>query len=168
MGIPEPPVAEWAIESALTLFCTHKQRIELTACHIGAGGESPPRERRNMASDNNINLRAAATTAAAVHRHAFLIMAHGNWHVLRTLVRLLDAPWADIYLHIDRNAKGIDTDDIRRQAKSANLYFVPRHKVRWGDESQIKGPYHKISGSLGRFRASDFRELRKERCGHRD
>ncbi|MCM1022127.1 MAG: hypothetical protein NC343_07735 [Muribaculum sp.] len=32
----------------------------------------------------------------------------------------------------------------------------------------FKGPYHKISGPLGRLRASDFRELRKERCGHRD
>ncbi len=31
-----------------------------------------------------------------------------------------------------------------------------------------KTPSHKISELPGRFRASDFRKLRRERCGHRD
>ena len=43
-----------------------------------------------------------------VHRHAYLIMAHNNWYTLEKLLLLLDAPWNDIYLHIDKKAKGFE------------------------------------------------------------
>ena len=40
-----------------------------------------------------------------MQRHAYLIMAHNNWYTLEKLIRLLDVPWNDIYLHIDKKVK---------------------------------------------------------------
>lgn len=35
-------------------------------------------------------------------RHAYLIMAHNQWDVLEQLLRALDDPRNDIFLHIDK------------------------------------------------------------------
>lgn len=39
-------------------------------------------------------------------KHAYCIMAHGNWQQLQLLVTLIDDPRNDIYLHVD--AKSVD------------------------------------------------------------
>lgn len=95
-------------------------------------------------------------------RHAFLIMAHKDWHTLKCLMSLLDAEWSDIYLHIDRKAKDFDQSDFKTICRKSNVFFVQRHNVTWGNESQVKaemtlfkesfkhGPYwyyHFLSGS---------------------
>ena len=40
-------------------------------------------------------------------KHAFLIMAHNEPAVLRTLLAMLDDPRNDVYLHIDRRADAL-------------------------------------------------------------
>lgn len=37
----------------------------------------------------------------AIKKHAYLIMAHGNWMILKKLIMLLDSDFNDIYLHVD-------------------------------------------------------------------
>lgn len=41
-----------------------------------------------------------------IDKHAYCIMAHGNWKQLQLLVTLIDDRRNDIYLHVD--AKAID------------------------------------------------------------
>lgn len=89
-----------------------------------------------------------------MQRHAYLIMAHSNWFILETLLRLIDAPWNDIYLHIDRKALCFDQKLFMSICKYSNLYFTKRCNITWGNETQViaeitlfemafhNGPYH--------------------------
>ena len=67
-------------------------------------------------------------------RHAYLIAAHEKPEQLKTLLRLLDHPQNDIYLHIDSKAKGFTEDDLRAAAPKSRLLVHPlRLDARWGD-----------------------------------
>lgn len=88
-------------------------------------------------------------------KHAYLIMAHNNFYCLEKLIRLLDDPRNDIFLHIDAKVKKFDFDYFQQLCKSARLIY-PRKRinVQWGTQSQVKtemlmfqtaadyGPYH--------------------------
>jgi len=77
-----------------------------------------------------------------MHRHAFLIMAHNNWYTLERLMLLLDAPWADIYLHIDKKTRDFDKAKFMSLCRHASVILVRRKKVTWGTESQVKAEMH--------------------------
>lgn len=96
-------------------------------------------------------------------KHAYLIMAHSNWEQLDKLVNLLDDPWNDIYLHIDKkNLVHFNKfhEHRRIKAKYSQIVFVDSIDVRWGHVSQIEAElslfekasekphayYHLISG----------------------
>ncbi len=70
-----------------------------------------------------------------MNKHAYLLMIHENSLVLNRLIRLIDDNWNDIYIHIDKNAKNIDTSEIKQFAQKSKVYFVKRHKVYWGTNS---------------------------------
>lgn len=71
-------------------------------------------------------------------KHAFLILAHNNFHVLQALVGALDDVRNDIYLHIDKKALGF----IAPSVHSSNLYIIDNPcDVRWGDLEQVKAEY---------------------------
>lgn len=69
-------------------------------------------------------------------RHAFLIIAHHEPELLRTLVSLIDHPDCDIYIHIDQKS---DMDIFRDiTARKSRVTFIQnRINVRWGHYSQI-------------------------------
>lgn len=67
-------------------------------------------------------------------RHAYLIAAHNKPKQLVTLLRLLDDPQNDIYIHIDRKAAGFSEAALRAAAPDSRVVFVPRRDARWGDE----------------------------------
>ena len=92
-------------------------------------------------------------------RHAYLIIAHNEFWVLRKLLSALDDVRNDIYVHIDRKVK-----DVPELSTHYSSLFVleDRMDVRWGNISQIaceyllwekakaNGPYqyyHLISGT---------------------
>ena len=69
-------------------------------------------------------------------KHAYCIMAHGNWQQLQLLVTLIDDPRNDIYLHVD--AKSVD-DYIAMGGVSvcnSHLKLIKSEDVRWSDISQ--------------------------------
>lgn len=70
--------------------------------------------------------------------HAFLIIAHNEYELLRRLVLLLDHPDNDIYIHIDK--KSAMPEGVRTE-KSRLFFLEKRLDVRWGDVSQIKSEY---------------------------
>ncbi len=63
-------------------------------------------------------------------------MAHNKFDQLAVLVGLLDDERNDIYIHIDKKAKGFDRSSIK--TKYSNVFFVKPLSVTWGGHSQIK------------------------------
>ena len=47
-----------------------------------------------------------------MEKHAFLIIAHTDWSLLKTLVSLLDYELNDIYIHIDAKVPAKAIPDI--------------------------------------------------------
>lgn len=93
-------------------------------------------------------------------KHAYLIIAHNNFEMLRKLVQALDDKRNDLYVHIDAKAVLFDKSLLDGLVTQANLILVERIPVYWGGYSQIavelllleaatKTPhdyYHLISG----------------------
>ena len=70
--------------------------------------------------------------------HAYLIIAHTNYHQLQQLVTLLDDERNDIYIHIDKKS---DTTNLHLRTSYSNLYFAEKEDVRWGGVSQLNAEY---------------------------
>ncbi len=70
-------------------------------------------------------------------RHAYLILAHKNWNQLQDLLSLLDHPQNDIYLHVDRFARGWDTSLLQGSVQQGTLNVLSTRYAGWGSESLI-------------------------------
>ena len=70
-----------------------------------------------------------------VDKHAYLIIAHNQYEVLRCLIGCIDDERNDIYVHVDRKTSIMP--DVK--VEHAGLYFLTdRIDVCWGDYSQIE------------------------------
>lgn len=69
-----------------------------------------------------------------MEKHAYLILAHSQFNLLKKLMLLLDDERNDIYLHIDSKVKDISVikSEILPKIKYSSINFVPRHNVNWG------------------------------------
>lgn len=71
-------------------------------------------------------------------RHAYLIIAHNEPAVLRTLLTLLDDVANDVFLHIDRKAVVMRSMFEKWNMHQATLFLLDDPiDVRWGDISQV-------------------------------
>lgn len=71
-------------------------------------------------------------------KHAYLILAHNEWEILRTLIRCLDDERNDIYVHFDKKVKEVP----ELQTKKAGLFILnDRVPVFWGDLSVVEAEY---------------------------
>ena len=78
-------------------------------------------------------------------KHAYLIIAHGEWELLRTLVGCIDDGRNDIYVHIDAKAKTLP----ELSAEKAGLHILEdRVDVRWGDLSVVEAEYALFEAAL--------------------
>lgn len=103
-------------------------------------------------------------------KHAYLILAHNNFQILEKLIRLLDDPRNDIYIHMNKRAKSFNPDLFVKVPKKSRLIFIERRKVDWGAYSQIKAElalikaavqtgydyYHYISGVDLPLKSQDY------------
>lgn len=71
-------------------------------------------------------------------KHAYLIIAHNNFEILKKLIALLDDPRNDIYIHISSKVRNFKFDEMKAFAKKSNLIFTERINVRWGGYSMIQ------------------------------
>lgn len=69
-------------------------------------------------------------------KHAYLVMAHGSWHILEKLMRLLDADFNDIYLHIDKKATNVP--DVSAWLTKSKLTVIEPIDVRWAHYTQTE------------------------------
>jgi len=67
---------------------------------------------------------------------AYLIIAHNRPERLKELVEAIEAPWADIFIHIDKKEP---LAPYQKCLKGKNVCFVEnRIKVNWGGWSQVR------------------------------
>lgn len=75
-------------------------------------------------------------------RHAYLIISHNEYNVLKTLLFMLDDERNDIYLHIDRRSTELFKQVCLLKVQKAQLFILPtRNEVYWGDISQVETEY---------------------------
>lgn len=94
-------------------------------------------------------------------KHAFLIMAHNNFSVLKSFIKQIDAENHDIFIHVNKRVKIYPRDEILAAAKKSKVTFVDRKVVKYCDytmmeavkslmNTAIKGEYdyyHMASGA---------------------
>ena len=71
-------------------------------------------------------------------KHAYLVMAHNEFHMLERLIRELDDVRNDIYIHIDKKTDYVDENMIRSWAEHSGVFFIKRRKIYWGTYSIVK------------------------------
>lgn len=70
-----------------------------------------------------------------MHMHAYLIIAHNEFEILKLLVASLDDARNDIYIHFDAKCEELPL----LECMESKLYIIKdRIDVRWGDYSQIE------------------------------
>ena len=74
-----------------------------------------------------------------MNKHAYLIIAHNEPEVLRTLLAMLDDVRNDIFVHIDRRARFVYESVKDYKPKHSTLVFLEHPiAVYWGDISQVQ------------------------------
>lgn len=82
-------------------------------------------------------------------KHAYLIIAHNEYPVLKALLLMLDDERNDIYLHIDQRSTELYEKIRTFQARKAQLHVLStRNKVYWGDLSQVETEYLLLETAL--------------------
>lgn len=68
---------------------------------------------------------------SAEGKHAFLIMAHRDDETLYTLLRTLDDPRNDIFIHMDAKNTGWDEGSMLASVSMAGTISAPRISVKY-------------------------------------
>lgn len=73
-------------------------------------------------------------------KHAYLVMAHDNFPILRRLLELLDDDRNDIYIHIDKKVKffGEEKKKLATCVNRSRVVFTKRMNIIWGTDTMIK------------------------------
>ncbi|MBE6959437.1 MAG: glycosyl transferase [Ruminococcaceae bacterium] len=71
-------------------------------------------------------------------KHAYLIMAHNQEELLKSLIQCLDYEDNDIYVHLDYKWKNVNIDELYATVhKSKLIVLEDRIDVKWGTYAQI-------------------------------
>ena len=70
--------------------------------------------------------------------HAFLIMTHGNFALLKRFLTFFDSENIDFFIHVDAHVKAFDFEEFRTIPKQSSVTFVDRIRISWGDYSIVK------------------------------
>ena len=62
-------------------------------------------------------------------RHAYLIMAHHEPDILKTLLQLLDDPRNEIFLHIDKKSDVLRAADMQEVLHDSKLHLIPSMRI---------------------------------------
>lgn len=83
------------------------------------------------------------------NKHAYLIIAHNQPELLKILLKTLDYPDNDIYVHLDKKMGNICLEPFYEAVKYSDLFFLSnRLNVRWGDFSQIECELRLLEASI--------------------
>ncbi len=65
-------------------------------------------------------------------KHAYLIMAHNEFAMLKVLLNELDDERNDIFLHIDKKAKNVNLREFSDCVRKSKLVIIRRRRIYWG------------------------------------
>lgn len=71
-------------------------------------------------------------------KHAYLIIAHNQFDLLKKLILMLDDVRNDIYIHIDSKVNNFDFDYFGALPAYSKIVFTDRISVTWGDFTQVQ------------------------------
>lgn len=57
-------------------------------------------------------------------KHAYLIIAHNNFYILKKLIALIDDERNDIYIHIDKKTKNFKKNDFMNICKKSKFILL--------------------------------------------
>ena len=64
-------------------------------------------------------------------------MAHNHWEQLMLLIKCVDHPQNDIYIHIDKNVDKYPKQEIEKTAIHSKLIWVKRFRTEWGSPKTV-------------------------------
>ena len=73
-----------------------------------------------------------------MNRHAYLVMAHHQFDLLKRTLTLLDFEGHDFYIHIDKKAVGFDPAEFDGITQKSQVHFIQRRNTVWGGYSGIE------------------------------
>ena len=65
-------------------------------------------------------------------KHAFLIMAHNEFCLLKRLILALDDERCDIFIHADIKMKEFKQEEIEKLCNKSKIFFCDRFNITWG------------------------------------
>ena len=68
-------------------------------------------------------------------RHAYLIITHGNFPILKRQLAFLDSEKADFFIHVDASVRDFDFDEYSAVPHLSHVTWVDRLHVSWGHYS---------------------------------
>ena len=71
------------------------------------------------------------------NKDAYLIVAHKQLPLLKSLIAALDYPQNDIFVHVDKKCAEYSPEVLNGLTKYSSLYIYQKYDVRWGDCSQV-------------------------------
>lgn len=81
-------------------------------------------------------------------RHAYLIVAHNNWTILKRQMNLIDNEMNDIFLMIDKKAKNFNSDEMY-QCVHSKVYLIERMNLYWADFSLVQAYLNLLEAAFG-------------------
>ena len=82
-------------------------------------------------------------------RFAYLIMAHGNFELLKEIIKALDCPENDIYIHLDSKCGVIDKTLYEKTLEYSKVFFIEKRiSGEWGRVSMLKIVFNLLEKSL--------------------
>jgi hypothetical protein len=73
-----------------------------------------------------------------IKRHAYLIVAHNEFNMLKLLIASLDDCRNDIYIMVDAKANSFEQKDFYKITKYSNVFFIKRIKSYWSAYVHLK------------------------------
>lgn len=71
-------------------------------------------------------------------KHAYLIIAHQHFDMLKRLIAALDSEYADFYIHIDKRVKHVDMESLFAAAQKSCVTILRKYKISWGADTQVR------------------------------
>ena len=70
-------------------------------------------------------------------KHAYLIITHNQFDLLKLLIKSLDHPQNYFFIHIDKKVKNFNVEDFKSITQHSNVTFTDRVSVQWGGYSMV-------------------------------
>lgn len=91
--------------------------------------------------------------------HAYLILAHNEFGLLKKLICALDDERNDIFIHIDTKQSGYSADELVACATKSNVKVISQVSVKWGDLSMVRAEYALLHTALDGGKEYDYVHL---------